>query len=100
MECPILERKRNYDLLDSRIKVPKDRLIQLLFRQNRFQETGKMIKNMWYTRRAVLRYRKDTMEKKRSIGGDVKVMKSDPGPKRVAIPMDRKMMRSSSGARG
>ena len=99
VECPTLERKRNYELLDRRIQVPKDRLIQLLFRQNRFQETGKMIKNMWYTRRAILKYRKDTMEKERSNGGDIKVMKSDPGPERIAIPMDRKM-RSISGSRG
>ena len=97
--CPTLERKRNYELLDRRIQEPKDRLIQLLFRQNRFQETGKMIRNMWYTRKAILKYKKDTMEEERSNGGDIKVMKSDPGPERIAIPMDRKI-RSISGSRG
>ena len=58
-----------------------------------------MIRNMWYTRRAILKYKKDTIEGERSNGGDIKVVKSDPGPERIAIPMDR-MIRSISGSRG
>ena len=100
VECPTLERKRNYELLDKKIQDPKDRMIQLLFRQNRFQETGKMIRNMWYSRRAILKYRKDTIEGERSNGGDITVIKSDPGPERkIAIPMDREI-RSISVSRG
>ena len=90
VECPTLERKRNYELLDSRILDPKDRMVKLLFKQNKFQETGKMIKNMWYSRRAILKYRKDAMEGERSRDRTISIMKSDPGPERkIAIPLDR-----------
>ena len=100
VECPTLERKRNYGLLEKRIQDPKERMIQFLFRQNKFQEAGKMIKNMWYSRRAILKYRKDTKEGERSNGGDINTIKSDPGPmRRIAIPMERKI-RSISGSRG
>ena len=89
IECPVLERRRNYEILDRRIQEPKDRLIQCLFRQNRFQETGKMIKEMWYARRNILKYEKDTKKEEKSSGEDIKIMRSDPGPKRTAITMDR-----------
>ena len=89
IECPVLERRRNYEILDRRIQVPEDRLIQCLFRQNRFQETGKMVKEMWYARRNMLKYEKDTKKEEKSNGEDTKVMRSDPGPKRTAITLDR-----------
>ena len=90
VECPALERKRNYDILDNRIQEPKDRLIQCLFKHKNFQETGKMIKEMWYARRNILKYEKDTREEEKSSREDIKVMKSDPGPKRTAITLDRR----------
>ena len=94
VECPTLERKRNYELLDSRILDLMDRMVKLLFKQNKFQETGKMIKNMWYSRRAILKYKKDAMERERFRDRTISIMKSDPGPERkVFIPLDR-------GARG
>ena len=99
VECPALERKRNYDILDNRIQEPKDKLIQCLFRQKRFQETGKMIKEMWYARRNILKYEKDTREEEKSSGEDIKAMKSDPGPKRTAITLDRRR-RGISWSRG
>ena len=89
IECPALERRRNYEILDRRIQVPEDRLIQCLFRQKRFQETGKMVKEMWYTRRNMLKYEKDTEKKEKPNGEDTRVMRSDPGPKRAAITMNR-----------
>ena len=89
IECPALERRRNYEILDRRIQVPEDRLIQCLFRQKRFQETGKMVKEMWYTRRNMLKYEKDTEKEEKPNGEDTRVMRSDPGPKRAAITMDR-----------
>ena len=100
VECPALERKRNYELLDSRILDPKDRMVELLFKQREFQETGKMIKNMWYSRRAILKYKKDAMERERTGNRTISIMKSDPGPKRKAfIPLDRGA-RSLSASRG
>ena len=86
--------------MDKSILDPKDRMIKLLFKQNKFQETGKMIRNMWYSRRAILKYRKDTTEGERSNGRSLTVMKSDPGPKRkTVIPVDREI-KSISVSRG
>merc|ERR1711888_45857 len=99
IECPALERKRNYEILDNRIQEPKDRLIQCLFRQKRFQETGKMIREMLYARRNILKYEKDTREEEKSSGEDIKLRRSDPGPKRTAITLDRRR-RGISWSRG
>ena len=44
IECPRLERNRNYEIIDEEIIEPKKRLIQCLFKQRKYQETGKMIK--------------------------------------------------------
>merc|ERR1712055_1274154 len=83
IECPCLERKRNYEILDRRIPEPKDRLIQCLFRQKRFQETGKMIKEMWYVRRNMLKYEIDNKKKEKGNDGVTKVMRSDPGHRQL-----------------
>ena len=89
IECPALERRRNYNILDNNIQVPENRLIQCLFRQNRFQETGKMVKEMWYTRRNILKYEEDTKKKVKSKDENIKIMMSDPGPKRSVAITDR-----------
>ena len=89
IECPSLERKRNYEILDRRIQIPKDRLIQCLFRQKRFQETGKMVKEMWYARRNMLKYEKDNKKEEKGNDEGDKVIRSDPGPKRTTISMIR-----------
>ena len=100
VECPALERKRNYELLDSRISDPKERMVKLLFKQRKFQETGKMIKNMWYSRRAILKYKEDAMVRERSRVKTISIMRSDPGPERkVLIPLDREA-RGFSASRG
>ena len=44
IECPALEGKRNYELIDRNIMDPKQRMIMLLFKQTKYQEVGKMIK--------------------------------------------------------
>ena len=44
MKCPALEGKRNYGIIDKRIQDPEERMIELLFRQKKHQEVGKMIK--------------------------------------------------------
>ena len=99
IECPCLERKRNYNILDRNIQVPKDRLIQCLFKQRKFQETGKMVKEMWYARRNMLKYEKDNKKKEKGNDGVIKIMRSDPGPKRTIITMIKEN-RSASEARG
>ena len=82
IECPCLERKRNYEIIDKRIQEPKKRLIQCLFKQRKYQETGKMIKEMWYTRRNMIEYEKKNKKKDRDINDNTKITYSDPGPKR------------------
>merc|ERR1711942_644294 len=51
MECPALEGKRDYNLIDKNILDPEQRMIMLLFKQRKYQEVGKMIKNLWYRRK-------------------------------------------------
>ena len=89
IKCPILERRRNYNILDSSLQVPEERLIQCLYKQKSYQETGRMIKEMWYARRSILKYEEDTRKKVKSRDEDTKLMMSDPGPKRSVAIMDR-----------
>ena len=43
IECPYLEKRRDYEIIDMNVVEPKERLIKCLFRQNEYQKTGKMI---------------------------------------------------------
>merc|ERR1711888_379681 len=79
IECPCLEGKRNYEIIDERILEPEKRLIQFLFKQRKYQETGKMIKEMWYIRRNMLKYEKDNKKKVKNNDENINVTKSDPG---------------------
>ena len=45
---------------------------------------------MWYVRRNILKYEKDTKKEEKPSGEDIIGMKSDPGPKRNTITMDRR----------
>ena len=93
IECPCLERRRNYEILDRRIQEPKDRLVQCLYRQKRHQETGKMIKEMWYMRRNMLKYEKDSKKENKKINGDTSNRRDNPDPNRI----DRGNIRSDPG---
>ena len=48
-----------------------------------------MVKEMWYARRNMLKYEKDTKKEEKFNGEVTKVMRSDPGPKRNATTMIR-----------
>ena len=48
-----------------------------------------MIKEMWYTRRSILKYEENYRKKVKSTKEDTKMMMSDPGPKRSVAIMDR-----------
>ena len=50
IDCKKLERIRNYNLIDKDIQNSEEKMRKLLFRDNRFQEIGKMIKNLWIER--------------------------------------------------
>ena len=54
IQCPKLESIRNKELINEDILDPEERLIHILFEQKRYQETGKMLKSMWYKRKYLL----------------------------------------------
>ena len=55
VKCPKLEKIRNYELMDKEIQDPGKRMIELLFKQNRYQETGNMLRIMWNERKKILK---------------------------------------------
>ena len=59
VECLALEGKRNYNLINRRIEDPRQRMIDVLFRQKNYQEVGNMVKNLWLRRKAILKYKKE-----------------------------------------
>ena len=69
IECPRLENKRNYEIIDRGITEPKKRLIHCLFKQKEYQETGKMIKSMWYTRKNIIEHGKKGEEERQKYKG-------------------------------
>ena len=82
IECPKLERIRNYEILDERILEPKKRLIQCLFKQRKYQETGKMIKNMWYKRKNIIEQENKGININKGRRAITRPPASDPGPNR------------------
>ena len=64
INCEKLEAYRNYDLIDGNIQDSEERMRILLFRNNRFQETGEMIKNLWFKRKHLLGENKDKKKEK------------------------------------
>ena len=81
IKCSCLER-RNYEIIDENIVEPKERMIQCLFKQREYQKTGKMIKEMWYTRRNMMEYEKKNKKTDRVTVDNNRITFSDPGPKR------------------
>ena len=63
IDCKRLEKGRNYDLIDKNIQCSEEKMRKLLFRDNRFQEIGKMIKNLWTERRKILETNKKKNQK-------------------------------------
>ena len=41
--------------MDKEIQDPKKRMIELLFKQNKYQETGYMLRMMWNERKKILK---------------------------------------------
>ena len=90
IDCKKLEKFRNYDLIDKNLQSSEERIRKLLFRDNRFQEIGKIIKNLWTEREKILETNKKKHQSK--LVNFTKVNKdftqkrerwvSDPGPGR------------------
>ena len=58
-ECRKLEEYRNYNIIDRRTVNTEERMRKLLFRDERHQEIGYMIKKMWEGRRNILETNKN-----------------------------------------
>ena len=54
IKCPKLEDKRNNEIVNKDIVDPDESLIYSLFEHKKYQETGKMLKSMWYKRKYLL----------------------------------------------
>ena len=99
VECKALETKRDYDLLDWSTEVPEERMIKFLFRQQDFQGAGRMVKELWFKRKEILKNR-EKMELERQNRSIPNVQsRSDPGPERQQVPL-RERPRGNSATRG
>merc|ERR1712050_549603 len=86
LKCPRLDKRRNKEIINNEIEEPEEKLIHFLYKQKNHQEKGKMIKDMWYARRSILKFEEDNKKRERLKKKDDKSIKSDPGPKRgIAI---------------
>ena len=90
MDCPALEVVRDYDLMKRTGENSQDRMIELLFRTDRFQEVGSLVRKLWQRRHKLLTYIKERESSKRNTLRAKKdnphfpaaPMNSDPGPVR------------------
>ena len=102
VECKSLEGKRDYNLLDRDIEDPEQRMIELLFRQEDHQGVGRMVKELWYRRKAIIK-NKERMEIERKKRETIPIVahggRSDPGPMGKCQPPIRRRPRESVGAR-
>ena len=99
--CKALEDKRDYNLLNRDVEDPKKRMIELLFKQKDHQGVGRMIKSLWFRRKALLKYKEETekrrKERKLSPTG---ICRSDPGPMRNSHTPMRRRSRGKSVLKG
>ena len=58
IDCKELEEDRNYYLIDDSLENSEDKMIELLFHNENFQEVGYMIKKLWKRRYTLLEYNK------------------------------------------
>ena len=90
IDCKKLEKRRNYNLIDKNIQCSEEKMRKLLFRNNRFQEIGEMIKNLWTERRKILETNKkknqNTLKNFTKVNNNLTQRRdgwvSDPGPGR------------------
>merc|ERR1711909_158543 len=55
VKCEKLEGKRNYDLINKNLIDPEERMRTVLFRNEKRQEVGRMIRDMWILRSELLK---------------------------------------------
>jgi len=89
LKCPKLEKRRDQEILNNGIEDPEKKLTHFLFKQKNHQEKGKMIKDMWYARRSILKFREECQDRDRQENGKSNVQKTDPGPRRHVEMLNR-----------
>ena len=100
IECPALEGKINYEIIDRSILEPRQRMIKLLYRQRNYQEVGNMIKNLWMRRKAILKFKKEEQIRMNNRINIVGISRSDPGPVGSSHTPIRWRSRGLSATRG
>ena len=100
MVCPLLEKIRSrHGLIDDNILDPKERMLELLFKQNEHQKVGELIRSLWNKRRQILDYKEKEKERQEKMK-DV-IQKSDPGPEGNSYtPIRRRSNSLSAAAKG
>ena len=90
MDCPALEAVRDYDLIKRTGESSQERMIELLFRTERYQEVGCLVRKLWQRRRKLLAFIKEREGSERNTMKDrddnphspAIFMNSAPGPVR------------------
>merc|ERR1712121_417601 len=89
LKCPRLEKKRNKKILNDEIEEPEEKLTYFLFKQKNHQEKGKMIKDMWYLRRSILKLKKECQVRDEQENEKNNLQRTDPGPRRHVEMLNR-----------
>ena len=107
IDCRKLENYRDYNLIDRSINNSEERMRTLLFRDERYQEIGNMIKKIWEERRKILEIYKEKHKKnyrdftkKSNIPQLRKKCESEPGRKKGGCNYLKQRHRSNTVGRG
>ena len=100
MECSVLEGVRDYNLIDEKVQDSKDRMVELLSRQKKYQEVGNMLKNLWNRRRCILKFKEDERNRIEAMNDTVGSTRSDPGPEENRYTPIERGVRALSVPRG
>ena len=100
MTCPILEKTRSrHKVINKNIKDSRERMVELLFRQNEHQKVGNLLRSLWNKRKQIMDY--NEKEKLRQNNVKKMIQRSDPGPERnIYTPIRIRSNSISEATRG
>ena len=97
MDCPALEEIRDYNLMRKTGESSEDRMIELLFRNERFREVGSLVRKLWQRRYKLIAYIKERESSKRNTQ---KAKKNDPHPLKILMNSDPGPVRGGHAQHG
>ena len=101
MVCPMLQGIRNKsELIKKDISDPKDRMIEMLFRQKEYQKAGELIRCLWNKRKQILDYKTKEKERQERMKDNINSVRSDPGPINNGRILTKRRTQSMTVARG